>query len=50
LSLAGPTSRFTRERIDTLGALVRDTAREVSLALGGEPPRHGKDKPARFVR
>ena len=39
LSLAGPTSRFTRERIDALGALVRDTAREVSLALGGEPPR-----------
>jgi IclR family acetate operon transcriptional repressor len=38
LSLAGPTSRFTRERIATLGALVRDTAREVSLALGGEPP------------
>jgi len=38
LSLAGPTSRFTRERIATLGALVRDAAREVSLALGGEPP------------
>jgi len=38
LSLAGPTSRFTRERIDALGARVRDTAREVSLALGGVPP------------
>jgi IclR family acetate operon transcriptional repressor len=39
LSLAGPTSRFTRERTDALGALVRDTAREVTLALGGQPPR-----------
>jgi IclR family acetate operon transcriptional repressor len=39
LSLAGPTSRFTRERIDALGALVRDAAREVTLALGGQPPR-----------
>jgi len=38
LSLAGPTSRFTRRRIDALGALVRDTACAVSLALGGEPP------------
>ena len=43
LSLAGPTSRFTRERIDALGTLVRDTAREVSLALGGEPPHFGTD-------
>ena len=50
LSLAGPTSRFTRERIDALGALVRDTAREVSLALGGEPPRPGKDTPAKAMR
>jgi len=50
LSLAGPTSRFTRERIDTLGVLVRDTAREVSLALGGEPPRPGKDRPAKVMR
>jgi IclR family acetate operon transcriptional repressor len=48
LSLAGPTSRFTRERIDALGALVRDTAREVSLALGGEPPSQPpRDKPPR---
>ena len=39
LSLAGPTSRFTRERIAALGALVRDTARDVTLALGGQPPR-----------
>lgn len=39
LSLAGPTSRFTRQRIAALGALVRDTAREVTLALGGQPPR-----------
>ena len=45
LSLAGPTSRVTRERVDTLGSLVRDTARTVSLALGGEPPTGG-ERPA----
>jgi IclR family acetate operon transcriptional repressor len=48
LSLAGPTSRFTRARIDALGALVRDTAHEVSLALGGEPPSQSRrDMPPR---
>jgi IclR family acetate operon transcriptional repressor len=36
LSLAGPTSRLTRERVPTLGALVSATAREVTLALGGK--------------
>ena len=39
LSLAGPTSRFTRERVASLGTLVRDAARKVTLALGGQPPR-----------
>jgi IclR family acetate operon transcriptional repressor len=38
LSLAGPTTRFTRERVPKLGALVRETAREATLALGGSPP------------
>lgn len=36
-SLAGPTSRLTRERVAALGALVAATAREATLALGGEP-------------
>ena len=39
VSLAGPTTRITRERIPTLGALVRTTARELTLALGGRSPR-----------
>jgi IclR family acetate operon transcriptional repressor len=37
LSLAGPTSRFTRDRIAPLGALVRDGAHQLTLALGGDP-------------
>jgi IclR family acetate operon transcriptional repressor len=40
LSLAGPTTRFTAARVPDLGALVRDTAHEVTRALGGSPPRH----------
>lgn len=39
VSLAGPTTRFTRERIAALGALVRTTARELTEALGGRAPR-----------
>jgi IclR family acetate operon transcriptional repressor len=35
LSLAGPTSRLTRERVSALGKLVSATARDVTLALGG---------------
>lgn len=35
ISLAGPTSRLTRERVPSLGALVAATANEVTLALGG---------------
>ncbi|MBK9114213.1 MAG: helix-turn-helix domain-containing protein [Betaproteobacteria bacterium] len=39
VSLAGPTTRFTRERIAALGALVRTTAHELTEALGGQAPR-----------
>jgi IclR family acetate operon transcriptional repressor len=35
LSLAGPSSRLTRERVPALGTLVAATAREATLALGG---------------
>lgn len=38
LSLAGPTTRITRERAAALGALVRETARAVTDALGGRAP------------
>lgn len=37
LSLAGPTSRLTRERVAGLGALVAATAHDVTQALGGQP-------------
>lgn len=37
LSLAGPTSRFTGERVATLGALVRGAAQAMTIALGGQP-------------
>jgi IclR family acetate operon transcriptional repressor len=39
ISLAGPTSRITIERIDELGRLVRTTADGITAALGGHPPR-----------
>ncbi len=35
VSLAGPTTRITPDRIPVLGALVRATARELTAALGG---------------
>jgi len=35
LSLAGPTSRLTPERVANLGRLVRDAAHDATLALGG---------------
>jgi len=35
VSLAGPTTRITPERIPALGALVRLTARELTATLGG---------------
>jgi len=39
ISLAGPTSRITADRVPGLGALVRTTALELTAALGGHPPR-----------
>ena len=41
LSIAGPTSRLTRERLPELGERVRAAARDVTIALGGmpQPPR-----------
>jgi len=38
VSLAGPTTRITPDRIPVLGALVRATARELTAALGGYIP------------
>ncbi len=35
LSLAGPVTRFTPERIEALGELVRCTARDLTAVLGG---------------
>lgn len=35
VSLAGPTTRLTPERIPLLGMLVQTTARDLTLALGG---------------
>ncbi|MEP7183667.1 MAG: IclR family transcriptional regulator C-terminal domain-containing protein [Betaproteobacteria bacterium] len=39
ISLAGPTSRLTSERVADLGRLVRSTAADMTTALGGKPPR-----------
>ena len=39
ISLAGPTSRITPERVAELGHLVRATAADLTRALGGRPPR-----------
>lgn len=36
VSLAGPVTRMTPERIAALGTLVRETARDLTLALGGQ--------------
>lgn len=38
VSLAGPTTRMTAERLPTLGTLVRATARDLTAALGGRAP------------
>jgi IclR family acetate operon transcriptional repressor len=43
LSIAGPTSRLTRERLPELGERVRAAARDVTLALGGVPPSPRKE-------
>jgi IclR family acetate operon transcriptional repressor len=39
ISLAGPTTRLTRERVRALGVLVRDSAHALTEALGGQPQR-----------
>jgi IclR family acetate operon transcriptional repressor len=39
ISLAGPTSRLRPSRVAELGRLVRSTAAELTLAMGGQPPR-----------
>ena len=39
ISLAGPTSRITPDRVADLGRLVRATAADLTRALGGNPPR-----------
>ena len=39
ISLAGPTSRITPARVDGLGELVRRIANDITIALGGHPPR-----------
>lgn len=38
ISVSGLAARVPRERVPELGELVRDTARELTLALGGRPP------------
>ncbi len=38
LSLAGPTTRLTRERVAALGTLVRETAQALTTAVGGRGP------------
>jgi len=43
LSLAGPTSRLTPERVAALGRLVRAAALDCTQALGGRAPRGGDD-------
>ena len=39
ISLAGPTSRITPQRVPGLGVLVRSAAADLTAALGGHPPR-----------
>lgn len=38
ISISGPASRLTPERFTSQGELVRDTARDISLALGQKAP------------
>jgi IclR family acetate operon transcriptional repressor len=40
VSLAGPTTRMTHERIPNLGVLVRETARDLTRTLGGRVESH----------
>jgi IclR family acetate operon transcriptional repressor len=39
ISLAGPTSRISPQRVPGLGVLVRSAAADLTAALGGHPPR-----------
>jgi IclR family acetate operon transcriptional repressor len=39
ISIAGPTSRITADRVAELGELVRSVADDITAALGGHPPR-----------
>ena len=39
ISIAGPTSRITADRVAALGELVRSVADDITAALGGHPPR-----------
>ena len=45
LSIAGPTSRLTRERLPELGERVRAAARDVTAALGGVSPASRRKEP-----
>jgi len=45
LSIAGPTSRLTRERLPELGERVRAAARDVTAALGGLSPASRRKEP-----
>ena len=38
ISVSGLASRVPDERVPELGRLVREVARELTLALGGRPP------------
>lgn len=38
ISVSGLSQRLTDERVATIGRLVAETARELTLALGGRPP------------
>jgi IclR family acetate operon transcriptional repressor len=38
LSVSGLSQRLTHDRLASIGVLVRDTARELTIALGGRPP------------
>jgi len=45
LSIAGPTSRLTRERLPELGERVRAAARDLTAALGGVPAASRRKEP-----
>ncbi|EEK4243282.1 Negative regulator of the allantoin and glyoxylate utilization operon, partial [Salmonella enterica subsp. enterica serovar Adelaide str. A4-669] len=38
ISISGPASRLTEDRFISQGELVRDTAKDISTALGLKPP------------